>query len=126
MNALGLTCRIIFAQAMIVACSTTMGNMAKIAEHADIPMPPFEKLDRQKLLYIEERLQKYMDKKYDGRYANLPAELRQDAIVVACAGPKVKDLMSFTAYRWVDHVVEFEPDELQEEAEILLIPRWWD
>lgn len=120
-HALSETCKTMLAQAVILRMVGTGANSDQLAKAMHLNPP--ETL--QQFDYFHERCMKWMEKNLGSRrYADLPAELRRDIIMVCGMGPKLKDAGIVCMYRWENGKLIFGEEE-QQQMKMEMIPRWW-
>jgi hypothetical protein len=97
---------------------TWMCRSKEFAERFDLNDLPPEK-------FMDE-YSRILNEKYEGHLANVPADLRSDAIVTMLKGPQIKQISLFTLYHNEnDGVVMEETQSAGEAMHMSVMPDWW-
>lgn len=120
MKALSLAARNMGVIAIVLVSDTFHVKVKSFSERFNIP----EGLswDEWQKIYRE-----ILDVQFEGSIANLPENLRSDALVLAMKGPMVQQRVFFMPYHeGVGDSIRWDAEEPEHEAEILMLEDWWD
>lgn len=119
MKALSCAAREMGVLAIVLVNDTYHCNSKKLAERYGLdPKMPYEEF---KKVYVD-----ILDTQFNGSLANVPDDLKSDALIIAMKGPIVQQRVFFLPYHeGVGDSIRWDEEEPEHEGEILMLDDWW-
>ena len=115
------TWRIHSPTAVLMTSDTWQTDSQKFSRHFGIPLNlPYEE--------FQKRYSQVLDEKFDGTLANVPNEVKIEAVVTMIKGPKIGQFSELTFYRRKQSriIITETRDTTNYYGQLNLIPDWWD